>query len=82
MNSMNNTRRRVPVHVVRGHQTHNIEPDLKAGDVRIQTLNEVWTFAPPRDYSEAPDQNREWYDRGPAVRIGYSEAARGTRRAP
>lgn len=68
------TPRPVPVHVIRCHQTHNIEPDLKAGDLRIPSLNEVWHYAPRRDNSEAPDQNRDWFDRGPATRIGYDNA--------
>jgi hypothetical protein len=69
---MNNaTRPRVPAHVVHGPSLGGTATFKLDPGIRIPSLDEVWTFAPPADFSEAPDQNQEYYDRGPAVRIGY-----------
>lgn len=45
-----------------------LDPDAS---IRVPTLDEVWTFAPHRDHADEPRENDQWYDRGPAVRIGY-----------
>jgi hypothetical protein len=37
----------------------------------VPELKDILPYAPPNDRSEHPDQNIQWYDKGPATRIGY-----------